>query len=504
MNRQVRIHSSELGEDQLKYLAKKYQEEFELPVTIVMNEPDILAASRWADLAQVDDMEKLLRYWSIQSKILSKMLAETYPLVNDNKETNELLSVLALPWDDDPKGTVIYYRTTTKYSISIVLRDFSISRIGQLEIKGAPTPLPPRHVIEPERPKTLAESGGGEDVQKAIWNILDYIGAGLAEAGSPILGAVFSVLMDLLKAFSSTADDQMTELLSQIKMLLQDDRIQLEMDSANAVILTWSEYEGSHFKESDLEILNADNPDTSSQSYIDAKNRISSFVTKINNDLNGTPRILDAVNLMRGDPDKNAETYDFPTDGMLKLSYFMFYSGFVLALGKQAWLASRALNGVSDSTTESLQNQVAFLSQNYTEYVEAIYPSINQQVSERAARWDVEDTQPLDGHTFFIIHDTIHDAQDPLNRLNRYSPPSEWGYTGSTWFSYCGNSQRATANQQADAALVNLKQTYIDYFYGRIVKSASDGRSMQQELDARVAAYKSNNAKYQNLAKSDT
>ena len=61
MNRQVRIHSSELGEDQLKYLAKKYQEEFELPVTIVMNEPDILAASRWADLAQVDDMEKLLR-----------------------------------------------------------------------------------------------------------------------------------------------------------------------------------------------------------------------------------------------------------------------------------------------------------------------------------------------------------------------------------------------------------------------------------------------------------
>ncbi len=180
----------------------------------------------------------------------------------------------------------------------------------------------------------------------------------------------------------------------------------------------------------------------------------------------------------------------------------MFYSGLVLALGKQAWLSSRALNGLDDETTTSLQNQVSYLSSNYTKYIEALYASINEQVAERAARWDVENTQPLDGHTFFIIHDTKDDAQDPLNKLNRYYPPSQWGYTGDTVFSYCGNAQKATASQQADAALVNLIQTYKDYFYGRVVKTASNGRTMQQELDARVAAYQANNTKYQNLAKS--
>jgi hypothetical protein len=36
--------------------------------------------------------------------------------------------------------------------------------------------------------------------------------------------------------------------------------------------------------------------------------------------------------------------------------------------------------------------------------------------------------------------------------------------------------------------------------YGRIVKVASDGRTLQQEFNARVAAFQDNDKKYQNLA----
>jgi len=53
---------------------------------------------------------------------------------------------------------------------------------------------------------------------------------------------------------------------------------------------------------------------------------------------------------------------------------------------------------------------------------------------------------------------------------------------------------------QASAAQAGLNKAYGDYIYGRIVKTASDGRTLQQEFDARIATVRENNEKYQKLA----
>ena len=286
----------------------------------------------------------------------------------------------------------------------------------------------------------------------------------------------------------------MDQLLDHIKKLLQDDRIQIEMDTANGVVLTWAQYESSHFQEADLKVLNQDHPDTSSPAYKAAQERVSGFVTKINADLNGTPRLFDAVNLMRGSTDQNPETLDFPTDAMLKFSYFMFYAGFILALGKQAWLASKALNGNESDVTQSLQKIVTFWSTNFTSYVNALSATIKQQLINRINRWFAADELPIDGHTFIFIQDGA------AERGQRYHPPQEWGYTGDTVFAYCGSAQAQKAWADCEAAVVAITKAYQNYMYGRIVKSASDGRTLQQEFDARVATFRENDKKYQNLA----
>jgi hypothetical protein len=263
------------------------------------------------------------------------------------------------------------------------------------------------------------------------------------------------------------------------------------MDEANAVIETWGQYEGAHFQQADLTTL--DQSASSSPEYKAAAQRVGDFITKINADLNGTPRLFDAVNLMRGDTGENSNL-DFPDDAMLKFSYFMFYAGFILALGKQAWMSSKQLNGNNADVTQSLQKEVAYLSTNYTAYVSQLSSSINAQVNTRIGRWSVVDEQPIDQDTFIFIWDNT------TNRGAQYYPPSEWGYTGETSFSFCGTSQYNQAIKDCNAALATLITCYQNYMYGRIVKAASDGRTLQQEFNARVSTFQDNDKKYQNLA----
>jgi hypothetical protein len=490
MSRHVHVYSQKLNAEDLGTLAGQYQAAYGLPTAVRTSAPNLTAQAEWPGLLDQPD-EAVLRYWSAQTNRLSAMLAEAYPPLEGAVVQDSALTLLASSWDDDTEGTVVYNRELADHGLAIVLQGMEVDSGGRLRVNGAALPLPPRSaLVTAETP--AAQDGGGSEVQQAMWIILKYIGEGLSEGEPPIIGTIFSVLLELFGLFSQTSSDQMSQLLDDIKKLLQEDRIQIEMDEANAVVLTWSQYEGSHFQQSDLTTLNQG--DSSSPAYKAAQERVSAFVTKINGDLNGTPRLFDAVNLMRGDTGENPDTLDFPDDAMLKFSYFMFYAGFILALGKQAWLASKALNGNNADVTQSLQKEVAYLSSNYTTYVNQLSSSINAQVSTRIGRWSVQDGNPIDGHTFIFIYDSTTD------RGARYYPPSDWGYTGDTVFSYCGNAQRNQAIADCNAALTALTTCYQNYMYGRIVKVASDGRTLQQEFNARVAAFQDNDKKYQNLA----
>lgn len=496
MSRKVCIYSEKLSAAELQTLAEHYQTSFGVPVSVPVSSPDLTAQADWAGIL-ASPTETVLRYWAAQTKQLSAMLAETYPPENGASVQKEALSVLAEPWNDEAAGTVVYDREFADYGLAIVFQGMSVDPHGQLRINGVSLPLPPRSIssaVVTAAEMTDAAGSSASDVQQAMWTILKYIGQGLEASEPPIVGTIFSVLLDLLGIFSQTASDQMmTQLLDDIKLLLQQDRIQIEMDDANAVILTWAQYEDSHFKEADLTTLSQGDP--SSQDYKKAQQRVADFVNKINNDFDGTPRLFDAVNLMRGDGGQNPASLDFPDDAMLKFSYFMFYAGFVLALGKQAWLASKALNGDNSEVTQNLNNQVAYKSSDYTEYVNQLSSSINAQVSTRIGRWSVQDEMPIDAHTFIFIYDNTTD------RGARYYPPAEWGFKGETVFSYCGSAQRDQAVANCNAALSDLITCYQNYMYGSIVKAASDGRTLEQEFNARVAAFQANDQKFQYLAK---
>jgi hypothetical protein len=494
MSKSIYLYASGLADSALDDLVQRYGAAYGLPATDCATAPVLIAPQDWPSLVEGQGSDTLVRYWSVQTRRLGEMLTEAFPPAEASTPTAAVLSVLAEPWQGLPARSVVWQRTWADHGVVLAFAGMTIDARGRLMIGDAALPLPPYGAFE--APAPVLTDGSGSQVQQAMWVILQYIGKGLSAGEPPIIGTIFSVLLDLLKIFTSTASSQMDQLLADIKKLLQEDRIQIEMDDANAMIQTWADYEGSHFQESDLDLLNQANPDKSSQAYKDAAARIGDFVTKIDADLNGTPRLFDAVNLMRGDPQPNPESYDFPTDAMLKFSYFMFYSGFILALGKQAWLASRALNGVDAPVTQSLAHQVSYYSKTYTDYVTTLATAVRQQVNTRVSRWFISDEAQLDAHTFWIIQDRTQD------RLARYYPPKEWGYTGDTVFSYCGNAQYQTAHDQCAAALQALIKCYQDYLYGRIVKSASDGRTMQQEFDARVAAFQDNDAKYQNLAAS--
>ena len=140
------------------------------------------------------------------------------------------------------------------------------------------------------------------------------------------------------------------------------------LDEANAVVLTWAQYEGSHFQESEMTILNQGTP-TSSPAYKAAHERVSAFVTKINGDLNGTPRLFDAVNLMRGSTGENPDTLGFSRRRDAESLLLHVLRRIYFALGKQAWLASKALNGNDADVTQSLQKIVTYWSSNFTDYV---------------------------------------------------------------------------------------------------------------------------------------
>lgn len=495
MSREVIIYSRTLDTKAQTALAQQYGATYGLNSAVSGAVPPLVRQSDWQDLVKDsgETAETVVRYWHAQTRTLSKMLNEAYPVPDGAQASKHTLSVLSNAWENIPGRTVVFERHMADHVMAIVFPGMVLDTKGGLNVEGAPMPMPPHSVVAAPL-AVLAEGTDGSAVQQAIWTIMKYIGEGLSEIDPPFVGTIFSVLLDFLEAFSETSAQQMQQLLSDIKEMLQEDRIQIEMDTANSTILTWSEYEGSHFQQADLELLNHPNPNKSSQAYKDAESRISDFVTKINGDFNGTPRLFDAVNLMRGDTSQNASSLDFPTDAMLKFSYFMFYASFVLALGKQAWMASKALNGDDAAVTQSLKHQVAYLSKDYTAYVTELAASINAQVSTRIGRWIVSDENLIDAHTFIIIQDVTWD------RTSRYYPPKEWNFQGSTVFSYCGNSQRRSALQAGNAAKGELILCYQNYMFGRIVKVASDGRSLEQEFAARVAAFQENDRKYQNLA----
>jgi hypothetical protein len=351
MSKSLYLHAPGLAPAARAALAQRYQAAYQLDVTPTDTTPSLIQSQDWPSLLEGPANESLLRYWSTQTRQLGAMLAEAFPPLDAAGPGETVLTLLAQPWQDQPARTVVWQRTAPDHTLVLVFGDMSVDTRGRLMIAGAALPMPPYGAFTQPTP-VLTDTRS--EVQQAMWVILQYIGKGLSAGEPPIIGTIFSVLLDLLKIFTSTASSQMTQLLADIKKLLQEDRIQIEMDLANASIQTWADYEGSHFQEADLDLLNQANPDKSSPASQAAHDRIAAFVTKVDTDFNGTPRLFDAVNLMRGAAQPNPDSYDYPTDAMLKFSYFMFYAGFVLALGKQAWLASIALNGKQAAVTQSL------------------------------------------------------------------------------------------------------------------------------------------------------
>jgi hypothetical protein len=450
-------------------------------ITTIPSLPPLQGVQEAASRFPEENQATLIRYWQTQDKNFTEEIAALYSKVFSDEIQEVGFFVLSGVWNNFQPNTVCFKMQSNTLGLFIVFDQLTINNEGQILTDGKVADLD----AQPSAVSTMPLKEGLGDTSNNLANstlsILNYIGAGLAADGFPIVGTVLQALFSLLSEWLSPESD-VSEVIDEIEQLLEQNKIQTEIDFAKATIETWQGWEGLYFNQSDFELLSNSNADKTSQAYKDALSNATKFITNAHTDFTTTSRLFDAVNLMKGDTGINSSSnLDQPTDAMYKFPPFLLFSSYVLAFGKQAWIYSFQVNGKDDPNTRDLAHAVVTYSSQYTDYVNQISAAIQQQVSQRTGYISVTDNT---GQAVWMLVDNYDDA------------PFDWkkaGYNGPGNFNYCGNSQAQKAQQDAYNAQNQLISDLTNYIYTQINAAGMN------DLLTKIQTFKDNNNKLQNL-----
>jgi hypothetical protein len=426
-----------------------------------------------------ENRETLVRYWQTQDKNFTELVASLYNKVfNDTVEEAGFFTLSAI-WGDFQPNTVCFKMQSNTLGLLVVFGHLTINDEGQILADGKITELDVAPPVDPTPPEAKMDAVS-DTLASSTLSILNYIGAGLAADGYPIAGTVLQALFSLLSEWLSPESD-VSEIIDEIKQLLEQNKIQIEIDFARSTIETWQGWEQLYFNEADFNLLSNSNADKNSQDYKDALSNANYFISNAHENFTTPSRLFDAVNLMKGDLAVNTNNLDQPSVAMFKFAPFLLFSSYVLAFGKQAWIYSLQVNGKDDKITRDLAHAVATYSSEYTDYVQQISASIQQQINQRAGYISVTDNS---GQAVWMLVDNYDNA------------PSDWdkfGYKGGGNFNYCGNSEYKKQEQNVYNAENELINDITNYIYTQI---NSAGMS---DLLHKIQTFTDNNNKLQNL-----
>ena len=430
----------------------------------------------------------LMRYWQSQAAYYAPRVQDAY---GEAMRSAGPPSVVALsqPWRDFAAGTVAFTMTTDQYGLLIVFADATVGADGQLLWNGKTGDLPARNGVPFPFPAASPDTAAvGDDfsiIWKALADQLKFIGIGMTLIGGP--ASIFTALFSFMSMFISPSNDTVDKILNGIETLLEQNNIKIEIAFAQSAVETWAGWEQIYYLESDFNLLSDPKSDKNSSAYKQALGRANNFIDRLHEDFLGTPRIFDAVNLMKDSTSVDPNNLDNPSAAMLKFSSFLFFSSFVLTLGKKAWLYSQQINGVDHQTTMDLANAVSGYSSQYTPYAAQVKAAIDSQIAQRTGMLSIAFDV---GHPRWYISDSYHGGNE------QGGWPAAWGFQGG-WGVYtcCGTPDCNAKQQDAQNGLNQLVNCYQTWFIKQIDPS---GRA---DLNAQVAQYVQNDADIQALVK---
>lgn len=434
----------------------------------------------------------LMRYWLAQAAYYTPRIEDAYGPAITGTMNHQGVVALSQPWRDFAASTICFNMTSDTCGLLIVFADATVGPDGQLLWDGKSGDLPARGGVPfPFPAATPAPAAVGDDfsiIWKALADQLKFIGIGMTLVGGP--ASIFTALFSFMSSFISPTNTVVDQILKGIETLLEQNNIKIEIDFAQSAVETWAGWERIYYLESDFKLLTDANADKTTPAYKAALGRATVFIDKLHDDFLGTPRIFDAVNLMKGDSSIDPNNLDNPSAAMLKFSSFLFFSTFVLTLGKKAWLYSQALNGVDDQKTMDLANAVCGYSSQYTPYASLINAAIKSQIRQRVGMLSIAyDT----GHPRWYIADSYKGGDEQGNW------PKAWGFQGG-WGVYtcCGTPDCNAKQQDAQNGLNQLATCYQTWFINQIDPNG------WVDLNTQVAQYVANDADIQALVKKNS
>jgi hypothetical protein len=434
----------------------------------------------------------IMRYWQAQEAYYTPRVEQAYGPALAGTIGKQGVVALTEPWQDFAASTLCFNIASDAYGMLIVFSDATVGDDGQLLWNGKTGDLPPRNATPfpfPAATTTAATAAALGDDNSIIWNALadqlKFIGIGLTLLGGP--GSIFTALFSFISSFISPSNDTVDQILNGIETLLERNNIKIEIDFAQSAVETWAGWERIYYLESDFKLLSDPNSSKDTPQYKQALGRANTFIDKLHDDFQGTPRIFDAVNLMKGNPTIDPNNLDYPNAAMLKFSSFLFFSTFVLVLGKKAWLYSQQINGVNDQKTVDLATAVSGYSSQYTPYVFQVKTAIDTQIQQRSGMLSIAYDV---GHPRWYIADSYQGGNE------QGSWPAAWGFQGG-WGVYtcCGTPDCNAKQQDAQNGLNQLVSLYQKYFISLIDPTGRD------DLNKQVAQYLQNDADIQDLIK---
>jgi hypothetical protein len=367
----------------------------------------------------------IMRYWQAQEAYYTPRVEQAYGPAVAGTIGKQGIVALTEPWRDFAASTICFNMATDAYGVLIVFSDATVGDDGQLLWNGKAGDLPLRNATPfpfPTAPAAATAVAVGDD-NSIVWNALadqlKFIGIGLTLLGGP--GSIFTALFSFISTFISPSNDIVDKILNGIETLLQRNNIKIEIDFAQSAVETWAGWERIYYLESDFKLLSDPKSPKDTPQYKQALGRANTFIDKLHDDFLGTPRIFDAVNLMKADPTIDPNNLDYPNAAMLKFSSFLFFSTFILVLGKKAWLYSQQINGVNDQKTMDLANAVAGYSSQYTPYAFQVKTAIDTQIQRRSGMLSIAYDV---GHPRWYIADSYQGGNE------QGSWPAAWGFQG--------------------------------------------------------------------------
>lgn len=461
----------------------------DIPVSAIQALPPLQNLAQMAADFPPAQQDTLLRYWQNQVNYFTPLVNAQFGRFFQDAVTATNFGILQSAWNSFPAKTVCITIQSATLGLLIVYPHLSIDADGQITSGGRPTYVEGMQAMAQPATAVAISDDTVDNLQTSTFSILNYIGAGLAASGFPIVGTIFQALFSIIATWLNPSSNIVSQILTQIQTMLEQNNITIETDFATAAVDTYVNWENMYFQQADFTLLSDPNADKTTQAYADAMSRATNFITQVHDDFMGTPRLFDAVNLMTGDVGVNAADLDTPTEAMYKFEAFLFFSGFVLFFGKQGWLYSQQINGTNSQTTRDLANAVAQYSTQYTNYVQQISASIQQQISQRLGNiYTYNNT----GGAFWSINDNYNGPHEK----NSVEPYKMFGYKGAYTFNYCGSSEEKKAEDSANKAVTEIGNDFTNYIYNQINPSPT----AQADLQQKIQDFITNNTKLQNLA----